>query len=173
MMSAARSSVLLAFWLLAGCAPVPDRKPEKSPVRWIVVEKQMGEVLPGGRVGDGQVDPRARVLTMQPLYREDFQWEVVVDPHDYFVEVLEISPGLSANPGEIVTAKVRVARARAGEVYRLTAIASRSDVRIVGTPEQVVLANTPAFFRFTSATIGVGGISVGVDRIATGPPAVR
>ena len=31
----------------------------------------------------------------------------------------------------------------------------------------------PAFFRFTSATIGVGGISVGVDRIATGPPAVR
>lgn len=173
-MSAARCRVLIvALSIISGCVPVPDRKPEKSPVRWIVVEKQVGEVLPGGRVGDGQVDPRARVLTMQPLYREDLQWEVVVDPHDYFVEVLEISPGVSANPGEIITAKVRVGRARAGEVYRLTAIASRSDVRIVGTAEQVVLANTPAFFRFTSATIGVGGISVGVDRIATGPPGMR
>ena len=27
-----------------------------------------------------------------PLYREDFSWEAVVDPREYFVEVLEVLP---------------------------------------------------------------------------------
>jgi len=150
---------------LWGCSSPPPRNPERSPVRWIVVEKRVGEVSPGGWVGDGQVDPQAVVLTMQPLYREDLEWEVVVEPHDYFVEVLEIAPGAQATPGETVTAKVRVGKARPGDVYRLSAKASRAEVQIVGATEQIVHGSTPALFRFTSISTGPGGIAVGVEKV--------
>lgn len=163
---------LVAVWLLQGCDPVSLRAPERRPVRWILVEKEPGDVFPGGQVGDGRLDPRSRILTLEPLYPEDLQWAVVVDPQDSVVEVLEISPGAAANPGEIVTAKVRVGRTRLGESYRLSASPSRPGVTIVGSRAQIVLEGAPALFRFTSASIGPGGITVGVDRIPAGqtPP---
>jgi hypothetical protein len=157
--------LVLAAASIWGCSPPLVRGPGRTPVRWIVVEKRVGEVTPGGWVGDGQVDPQAVVLTMQPLYREDLEWEVVVDPHDYFVEVLEIVPGSQATPGETVTAKVRVGKARPGDVYRLVAKASRADVQILGVSEQIVHGGTPALFRFTSSSTGPGGIAVGVEKV--------
>jgi hypothetical protein len=163
---------VLALGLVAaglwGCSPSQPRAGERTPVRWIVVEKRANEVTEGGWVGDGRVDPQAVVLAMQPLYREDLEWEVVVDPHEYFVEVLEIAPGSHASPGETVTAKVRVGKARPGDRYRLIAKASRPDVQILGLPEQVVQGSTPAFFRFSSLSTGPGGIAVGVEKLEPG-----
>ena len=153
---------------LGGCIPSLPQAPERTPVRWIVVEKRMGDVVQDGRVGDGQVDPEAIVLTMQPLYAEDLEWQVVVDPHDYFVEVLEITPHAQATPGETVTAKVHVARARAEDVYRLVAKASRPDVQFIGVSEQIVHGGAPVCFRFTSISSGPGGIAVGVEKIERG-----
>lgn len=150
---------------LSACSLPTTRVPERTPVRWIMVEKPVGEVVPKGQNGDGQVDPMAIVLTMQPLYREDLEWAVVVDPHDYFVEVLEIAPGSQATPGETVTAKVRVGKARPGDAYRLLAKASRAEVQILGASEQIVHGSTPALFRFTSTSTGPGGIAVAVQKI--------
>ena len=111
------------------------------------------------------MDPQAVVLTMQPLYREDLEWEVVVDPHDYFVEVLEISPSRQASPGETVSATVRVGKARKDDVYRLIARPSSTDVVIQGTAEQTVRGSSPAIFRFTSTAGGRAGIAVGVEKM--------
>ena len=153
---------------LGGCVPTLPEVSERTPVRWIVVEKRVDEVIPEGRLGDGQVDPGAIVLTMQPLYAEDLEWKVVVEPRDYFVEVLEISPRAQASPGEIVTAKVHVARARSEDRYRLVAKASRPDVQLLGTAEQIVQGGAPVLFRFTSISSGPGGIAVGVERLDSG-----
>jgi hypothetical protein len=122
-------------------------------------------VVAEGRVGNGQVDPDAIVLTMQPLYREDVSWEVVIDPHDYFVEILEVTPKVPAAPGETVSARVRVARARPDELYRLTARGSQGDVRILGAAQCVVRGDAPAAFRFTSLEPGRAGIAVGVEAL--------
>src|SRR5262245_42713114 len=116
-----RTCPILLVTFVWGCVPSVTRAPERVPVRWVVVEKPVGDILPQGQSGDGRVEAGARLLALPPLYREDLQWEVVVDPRDYFVEVLEVSPSSSANPGEVVTAKVRVGGAKAGEIYRLTA----------------------------------------------------
>ena len=148
-----------------GCVPPMTPSPERKPVRWIVVEKPVGALLANGRSGDGQVDPRAVVLTMQPLYREDVNWEVVVDPHDFFVEVLEITPSTQASPGETVSATVRVGRAKEGEYYRLTAKPSQPDVHIIGEGEQIVRGGNTARFRFTNLTLGRAGIAVAVEKM--------
>lgn len=161
--------LVLSSTSLAGCAS-PARVPERTPVRWIVVEKKVGELLPDGVVGEGRLDPAAQLLALQPLYREDLEWEVVVDPHDYFVEVLEISPGTSAAPGEVVTAKVRVGRARKGERYRLLANASQAGVQVLGDAEHIVKEGATAVFRFTSSLPGAGGIAVSVERVSSGLP---
>jgi hypothetical protein len=161
--SLASAAVLGAF--LWGCALPVKAVPERIPVRWIVVEKRVGEIVPEGRMGDGQVDPQAVVLTMQPLYREDLEWEVVVDPHDYFVEVLEISPSRQASPGETVSATVRVGKAKASDSYRLVARPSNADVVIQGEAEHTVRGSSPATFRFTSRAGGRAGIAVGVEKM--------
>ena len=153
---------------LLGCAPTLPVTSVRTPVRWIVVEKRVDEVIPEGQVGEGKVDPGAIVLTMQPLYAEDLEWQVVVDPHDYFVEVLEILPRVQAHPGETVTAKVHVARARADDLYRLVAKASRSEVQLLGASEQIVHGGEPVLFRFTSVSSGPGGIAVGVEKLESG-----
>ena len=158
-------ALLFAGFLAWGCAPRSPGPPERIPGRWIMVEKTLGELLPAGRSGDGQVDPGAQVLTLQPLYREDLSWEVVVDSRDYSVEVLEISPPGPASPGEAVMAIVRVAQARKGELYRLSARPSRAGVRVIGETDLVVPGDTPAVFRFTSISSGRGGIAVGVERL--------
>lgn len=148
-----------------GCVPPPAGPPVRTPVRWVVVEKRVKDIVPDGRTGDGQVDPESVVLTMQPLYREDVNWEVVVDPHDYFVEVLEITPSSQASPGETVTARVRVGKARSDSTYRLIARASHQDVEILGEKELVVHGSAVAIFRFTSVATGRGGIAVGVEKV--------
>ncbi|HVR86766.1 MAG TPA: hypothetical protein VMU54_20755 [Planctomycetota bacterium] len=150
--------------LLSGCAVPTALPPAEKPVRWILVEKRLADVIPDGRVGDGRADPEALLLTLVPLGPEDVRWQVLVDPADYFVEVLEITPSGETAPGETVTAKVRVARARKGEVYRLVARASRPDVEILGSSERVVREDAPALFRFTSRSTGRGGIAIGVER---------
>jgi len=155
----------MAAFCLWGCSPQIVRPSERTPVRWIVVEKRVGEVTAGGWLGDGRVDPQAVVLTMQPLYREDFEWEVVVDPHEYFVEVLEISPSRQASPGETVSAKVRVGKARASDFYRLVARPSCAEVQIIGESELRVRGGCPAVFQFTSTSTGRLGIAVGVEKI--------
>ncbi len=150
---------------LSACAIPAPAPAQRKPVRWIMVEKPVGDVVPRGQNGDGQVDPQSMIVTLQPLYSEDVNWEVVVDPHDYYVEILEITPRGQASPGETVSAKVRVGRAREGEMYRLTARASRSDVEIVGALEMMVRGGTPACFRFTSLAPGRGGIAIGVEKV--------
>lgn len=150
---------------LSACAVPVAVAPGRTPVRWIMVEKPVGEVVPNGQNGDGQVDPQSLIVTLQPLYPEDVNWEVVVDPHDFYVEILAITPGGQASPGETVSAKVRVGRAREGETYRLIARASRSDVQIVGDREKTVRGAMPADFRFTSLSPGRGGIAIGVERV--------
>ena len=159
---------VLPLGLLACSIPTPAA-PERRPVRWIMVEKPVGEVVPNGQNGDGQVDPRSMIVTLQPLYSEDVNWEVVVDPHDFYVEILEISPKGPAAPGETVSAKVRVAHARAGDLYRLTAKSSKDDVQILGERQQLVRGGTPAAFRFTSLGPGRAGISVGVEKVSDAP----
>ena len=163
-----RIGPILLVTFVGGCMSSASLVPERVPVRWVVVEKPVGDILPQGKSGDGRVDPGARLLSLHPLYREDLQWEVVVDPRDYFVEVLEILPGASANPGEVVSAKVRVGGAKAEELYRLTATGSRPDVQILGDQEQFVRGIAPAVFRFTSSSPGAAGISVGVERLPWG-----
>lgn len=155
---------------LSACAlPAPAPSPRK-PVRWIMVEKAVGDVVPHGQNGDGQVDPQSMIVTLQPLYSEDVNWEVVVDPHDFYVEILEITPHGQASPGETVSAKVRVGRAREGEVYRLTARASRSDVQIISDRDIIVRGGAPVSFRFTSLAPGRGGIAIGVEKVAPSGP---
>jgi hypothetical protein len=90
---------------------------------------------------------------------------VVVDPRAYFVELVSVAPQPQAAPGEIVTATVRVAGARAEELYRLVARASQSDVRILGDRERVVRGNRTVSFQFTSLTAGRAGIGVEVERV--------
>jgi hypothetical protein len=150
---------------LSACAVPLQEVPTRIPVRWIMVEKAIGEIVPNGQNGDGQVNPASMVLTLQPLYSEDVDWEVVVDPHDFFVEILEIEPSRQASPGETVSAKVRVGRAREGDTYRLTARASQSDVQIVGERIKTVRGSAPASFRFTSLSPGKGGIAIGVEKV--------
>src|SRR5579864_6620070 len=114
------SGSLVAAALL-GCG-VPSAPPQhRLPVRWIMVEKRLGDLLPQGLGGDGRTDPESALLALEPLDAQDVSWEVQVDPQDYGVEVLEILPSPRAAPGETVTATVRVGRARPGELYRLMA----------------------------------------------------
>jgi hypothetical protein len=154
--------------MISGCAVAPGSPPGRRPVRWIIVEKQVADIIPEGRLGEGQVDPQATLLTMQPLYAEDVSWEVVVDPHDYFVEVLEITPSTQAAPGETVTAKVRVGKAKPDSRYRLLARPSTPEVQMIGRAEEVVYGGSPTLFRFTSTSSGRGGIAVGVEKLDGG-----
>lgn len=136
----------------------------REPVRWLLVERKYGEVAPTAS-GDGRVNPDAVVLAFQPLYPEDLAWEVSVDVEEHYVEVVGFSPAGAAQPGEVVTATVRVGKAKAGQLYRLSAKASQPDVRILGDLQAVVKGSDTAVFRFTSCASGRAGIAVGVERI--------
>lgn len=136
-----------------------------EPVRWILVEKRYGDLPPAEKSQDGRVNPEAIVLAFQPLYPEDLKWEVVLDPQDQFVEVVGFSPAGPARPGEVVSATVRVGKAKAGQLYRLSAKASQADVRILGEVQTTVKGNETAVFRFTSCASGRAGITVRVERI--------
>jgi hypothetical protein len=148
-----------------GCALPPEGEDTlREPVRWLLVERRYADVAPTAS-GDGKVNPEAVVLAFQPLYPEDLAWEVVVDPEEQFVEVVGFSPAGPARPGEVVSATVRVGKARAAELYRLSAKASQPGVRILGDAQAVVKGSDTAVFRFTSCASGRAGIAVGVERI--------
>ncbi len=138
----------------------------KEPVRWILVERRYGDVAGPGLASDGEINPDAVVLAFQPLYPEDLTWEVVVSPEEHFVELVSYSPAGPATPGEIVSATVRVGKAKAGQTYRLSAKPSQSDVTILGESKAVVQGWDTAVFRFTSCASGRAGISIGVEQIA-------
>jgi hypothetical protein len=97
------------------------------------------------------------------LVREDLERRV--DPEEQFVEVVGFTPAGVARPGEVVAATVRVGKAKAGQLYRLSAKASQTDVRILGETHVVVRGSDTAVFRFTSCASGRAGIAVGVDKI--------
>jgi len=157
-----------AVGCLAGqaCAPEvhEDSATPREPVRWILVERRYAEVAPTA-TGDGRVNPDAMVLAFQPLYAEDLTWEAAVDVEEHYVEVVGFSPAGAAQPGEVVTATVRVGKARAGQLYRLSAKTSQADVRILGESQAVVKGSDTAVFHFTSCASGRAGIAVGVERI--------
>jgi hypothetical protein len=163
--------VRLLGWLLPICAQAcvaqnsDQGEGPREPVRWILVERRYADVAETAASGDGRVNPDAVVLAFQPLYPEDLKWEVVVDPVEQFVEVIGFAPGGPAQPGEVVTATVRVGMAKAGQLYRLSARPSQADVRILGEYQTIVRGNETAVFRFTSCTSGRAGIAVGVERI--------
>jgi hypothetical protein len=156
-------------WLLPlfvlGCAIEGlEAAPPREPVRWLLVERRYADVAPTGS-GDGRINPDATVLAFQPLYPEDLSWEVVIDTEEHYVEVVGFSPAGQARPGEIVSATVRVGKAKAGQLYRLSAKASQADIRILGESQATVKGSDTAVFRFTSCASGRAGIAVGVERI--------
>lgn len=161
-------SPLVLAVVLAGCTPIgaPALKGDspRTPMRWIVVEKRFGELVKDGIVGDGQVDPNAMVLAMEPLYAEDARWEVHVEARDYFVELLEILPGRTVAPGETVTVRVRVGNACPEGSYCLSAAPTSPDVRLIGMSREIVHGKGDAVFRFTSLTGGRCGIAVRAER---------
>lgn len=152
---------------LQACVPQPlkDAAIWREPVRWILVERRYGDVESAGAVSDGRVNPDAMILAFQPLYPEDLTWEVMISPEDHFVELVDYSPSGPVAPGEVVSATVRVGKAKMGQRYRLVARASRADVSLLGASDVVVVGTSTAVFRFTSATSGRAGIEVGVERI--------
>ena len=150
--------------LLAGCSPRIAAVADRKPVRWIVVEKKVGDLTSDGSSRDDRLDVSVPILTMEPLYSEDLNWEVVVDPNDFYVEVLEIFPNGQVSTGETITAKVRVARARESEVYLLSARPSRENMKLIGPAQAIVRGGTVATFQFTSLTPGRGGIQVTAEK---------
>jgi hypothetical protein len=164
-----RFGLLLAIILpvLQACttrSPV-ERVGSGEPVRWILVERQYGDVASPSDAGDGRVNPDATVLAFQPLYPEDLKWDVLVEAQEQFVEVVSFTPSGAAAPGEVVSAVVRVGKAKADQLYRLSAKASQNDVTIIGEAQMIVKGSNTAVFRFTSCTSGRAGIAVGVDRV--------
>lgn len=162
-------SLFAAVWTLGlqACAPraIEDGAGSREPVRWILVERQYGdlEVPPHG--GDGAINPEAVVLAFQPLYPEDLTWEVVVSPDEHFVELVQVSPSSAVAPGEVVTVTVRVGRAKADQRYRLSISATEPTVQILGTPQALVRGVEPMRFSFTSSKAGRSGIAVAVERL--------
>lgn len=144
-----------------------DRVWSREPVRWILVERRYGDVASPSDTGDGRVNPDATVLAFQPLYPEDLTWEVVVSPEEHFVELVSFSPSGPATPGEIVSATVRVGKAKAGQAYRLTAKPSQVDIKILGVTQAVVTGQDTAVFQFTSCASGRAGIAIAVERVRT------
>ena len=135
---------------------------QREPVRWLLVEKRYGDLEASVTADDGKTNPDAMVLSFQPLYAEDLAWEVAVEAEGLYVEVLGYSPRGVASPGETVTATVRVGKAKAWVLYRLSVSATRTDVRILGETQAIVRGSQPAVFRFTSGGSGRAGIAVAV-----------
>lgn len=169
MRSTCLGAALFAFLGGLGCTavfgPPHGAGATKEPVRWIVVERCASDLAKEGVLPEGQVEPSASLLVMQPLYGEDLDWVVSVEPHDFFVELLEVSPSGTAAPGEVVSARLRIGKAKADAGYRIIAKPLNSGVTMLSDPEQYVRGSECVLFRFTSIEGGRGGIAVGVERI--------
>jgi hypothetical protein len=160
-----RSAAIAWLTMLFSLSACGSSGAAREPVRWILVEEPARQAIPGAIAGDGVLAPEAPMLVFRPLFKEDLSWEVVVGADDHFVEVVSITPSGEAAPGEVVTASVRVCKARTEGVYRLTISALERDVRIVGEREKIVTGRDPAQFKFTKLSGGRGGIGVAVERI--------
>jgi hypothetical protein len=157
--------IMGSLLVLSGCSMSSPPPTPRQPARWVVVEARTVE-LPTGALepGNSALDPGARMLTFQPLYREDVEWEIILDPRDYYVEKVTVSPSTWAMPGETVRATVRVGNANPRDRYRLTARPRGEEVRILGASEVCVRGTETAIFCFTSLMAGRGGIEVTVER---------
>ena len=146
-----------------GCLPGIEVGGEaREPVRWILVERRYGDLPDAPPSRDGKVNPDAVVLAFQPLYPEDLKWDVVVSPEEHFVELLGHSPTGSVPPGQVVTARVRVGRAKPNHRYLLEAVTTQPHVRVIGSNRVVVRGEEVSIFTFTSLTNGRGGVEIGV-----------
>lgn len=144
-----------------GCVESAPRHPIRPPVRWVLVERRAEELFPASR----GIDPKSIWLRIEPVGIEDPAWEVAVESEGLPIELVSLSPGREAVPGETVTARVRLSRAIAGESYRLVARPSRPKVRILGPGEVVVRGDAPAEFRFTHLATGRAGITLEAVRV--------
>jgi len=154
---------LLPLLVQACVSPAPAGSDSpREPVRWVLVERRYGDLAESPPSGDGRVNPDAVVLAFLPLYAEDLEWDVAIDPEEHYAQVVGWTPPGPARPGEIVTATVRVGKAKARERYLLTATPSQPEVRILGESQAIVRGSENAVFRFTSGTSGRAGIAVGV-----------
>jgi hypothetical protein len=159
-------AALLALAQFTGCVfkssgPIsPASEPEQ--IRWIVVERAVRDLAPDASWVEGQVDPGAVVLTMVPVREEVTAWTPRIHAPDYFVELLGITPEGPSSPGEVVSATVRVGRAKPGLRYLLQAVSSQPYVKIIGRDHAVVSGEECATFKFTSRSSGKGGIEVKV-----------
>lgn len=161
-----------AFLSGSGCVTGSPGRPEVSPrepVRWVVAEKRVGELYPGGRHGDGRLDPAAPILVFEPIAAEGRRWVAEVESESFFVELLGISPCGPVAPGEVVSARVRVGNAAPGAAYRLSAVPTTPEVTLLGASELVVHGGAEALFRFTSRRPGRAGISVSAARLKGTP----
>ena len=162
--------LLLLPGMLVGCVAVRESQ-TREPVRWIVVEKRSAELAEEGLLADRALEGSSKLLALHPLYPEDLNWFVRVEARDFYVELLEITPGVTAVvPGERVTAKVRVGNARKELAYRLLAKPSTAAVRILGDCDAVVRGGTTATFAFTSLSPGSAGIAIAVESLEEGGP---
>jgi hypothetical protein len=91
-------------------------------------------------------------------------WDVVISPEEQFVELLSVEPSGAVAPGEVVTATVRVGKAKADQRYRLSISATEQPVQIVGAAQALVTGVESARFSFTSSKAGRSGIAVAVER---------
>jgi hypothetical protein len=89
----------------------------------------------------------------------------MVTPEDHFVELVRLSPAGPAAPGEVVSAAVRVGRAKPGQRYLLRAAPSHPEVRLLGGAEAIVSGESTVEFRFTSTVNGRAGIEVAVEKV--------
>lgn len=137
----------------------------REPVRWVLVERRYGELAAQPDSGDGVINPEAVVLAFQPLYPEDLTWDVMVNPDEHFVELVQVNPSGAVKPGEIVTATFRVGNAKAGQHYLLSIKATEHVVHIVGATQALVSGFETARFRFTSSKAGRSGIAVAVEHL--------
>lgn len=147
---------------LAACRVSPAGPPPREPIRWVVVEKRVGDLAEARAIAGGDFAPEVRILALEPLFPEDLGWTAEVEGRGTFVEILEVTPPGLVAPGEVVTARVRVGNARPGVAYRLVARPSTPDVQIMGEAEIRVRGPEVVVFRFTSLSGGRGGIEVGV-----------
>ena len=151
----------LLLMVLQGCLPAREVRSEaREPVRWILVERRYGDIAGSDAAGDGRVNPDAVVLAFLPLYPEDLKWEVVIKPEEHFVELIGLTPEGLVSPGEVVTVRVRVGRARPDSLYSLQAVASQSHVTVIGRDHVRVRGDEVASFRFTSTITGRGGLEI-------------
>lgn len=163
--------VVLALAIAAvagGCAPLAPSSRETAPrhggpIRWIVVERQVGDLYGPEVGGQGVIDPEAVVLVLEPLPSGPPRWQAEVTTDDFHVEVLSLVPPKEAGAGEIVTATVRVAGDRPEAAYRLTAVPCHSSIRLLDPSSQRARGNTPVQFRFTSLTGGRARVRIDAE----------